>query len=133
MPLTSNDVRNKRFGARIARRGYAEEEVDDFLDEVVAALDERDATLGDLRDLLTAAERELATAQRDIEQRASERTHASTTPEAAAELLAIAQKAAAENVATAQAKAAELLDSSCLLYTSPSPRDRQRSRMPSSA
>ena len=27
----------------------------------------------------------------------------------------------------------ELTDGSCLLYTSPSPRDRQKSRMPSSA
>ena len=27
----------------------------------------------------------------------------------------------------------EVLDESCLLYTSPSPRDRQKSRMPSSA
>ena len=27
----------------------------------------------------------------------------------------------------------EVVDNSCLLYTSPSPRDRQKSRMPSSA
>ena len=31
------------------------------------------------------------------------------------------------------ALAAQALDSICLLYTSPSPRDRQKSRMPSSA
>ena len=30
-------------------------------------------------------------------------------------------------------EAASLLDKLCLLYTSPSPRDRQKSRMPSSA
>ena len=30
-------------------------------------------------------------------------------------------------------KLSELADSICLLYTSPSPRDRQKSRMPSSA
>ena len=29
--------------------------------------------------------------------------------------------------------AAVILDKNCLLYTSPSPRDRQKSRMPSSA
>ena len=33
----------------------------------------------------------------------------------------------------AQAKPASYLDQGCLLYTSPSPRDRTRSRMPSSA
>ena len=33
----------------------------------------------------------------------------------------------------ARAVAVGLLDTSCLLYTSPSPRDRQKSRMPSSA
>ena len=30
-------------------------------------------------------------------------------------------------------RALELMHSGCLLYTSPSPRDRQKSRMPSSA
>ena len=35
--------------------------------------------------------------------------------------------------AAAEATAASALSSACLLYTSPSPRDRQKSRMPSSA
>ena len=34
---------------------------------------------------------------------------------------------------TAALAAAEISDRACLLYTSPSPRDRQKSRMPSSA
>ena len=33
----------------------------------------------------------------------------------------------------ASATACQLIDKFCLLYTSPSPRDRQKSRMPSSA
>ena len=37
------------------------------------------------------------------------------------------------NIAAAQQTAAQILASNCLLYTSPSPRDRQKSRMPSSA
>ena len=42
-----------------------------------------------------------------------------------------ANKKYAEAVAVAVAKCAD--DTNCLLYTSPSPRDRTRSRMPSSA
>ena len=34
---------------------------------------------------------------------------------------------------TAREKYIEILGNTCLLYTSPSPRDRQKSRMPSSA
>ena len=32
-----------------------------------------------------------------------------------------------------ESRAIHIIDSACLLYTSPSPRDRTRSRMPSSA
>ena len=38
-----------------------------------------------------------------------------------------------ENVEATPAEAARRLAEDCLLYTSPSPRDRTRSRMPSSA
>jgi DivIVA domain-containing protein len=40
MPLTPADVRNKQFSTTRLRPGYDEEEVDAFLDEVEAALDE---------------------------------------------------------------------------------------------
>ena len=40
MPLTPADVRNKQFSTTRLRPGYVEEEVDAFLDEVEAALDE---------------------------------------------------------------------------------------------
>ena len=39
-PLTPADVRNKQFSTTRLRPGYDEEEVDAFLDEVEAALDE---------------------------------------------------------------------------------------------
>ena len=38
MALTPEDVLNKNFTATQFRRGYDEQEVDDFLDEVVAEL-----------------------------------------------------------------------------------------------
>ena len=40
---------------------------------------------------------------------------------------------AAHQNAERQAFAQEMMSGNCLLYTSPSPRDRTRSRMPSSA
>ena len=39
----------------------------------------------------------------------------------------------AQKTRTINGKQTNLLSGSCLLYTSPSPRDRQKSRMPSSA
>ena len=47
----------------------------------------------------------------------------------------VEQKAAETKakVAKAEAQAQIMLSQACLLYTSPSPRDRQKSRMPSSA
>ena len=47
-----------------------------------------------------------------------------------AEQLAVAAKADGD---ADHGAAADLPDTGCLLYTSPSPRDRQKSRMPSSA
>ena len=43
------------------------------------------------------------------------------------------RRAKDDDIAKRVRKAAEQLNYSCLLYTSPSPRDRQKSRMPSSA
>ena len=61
-----------------------------------------------------------------------------TVPEART-VLAFTPRAAAREIdrvlasAVANAESAHGLDGDCLLYTSPSPRDRTRSRMPSSA
>lgn len=42
-PLTSADVRNVRFHATKFREGYLVDDVDAFLDEVVAALEHRES------------------------------------------------------------------------------------------
>jgi DivIVA domain-containing protein len=55
MPLTPADVRNKQFSTTRLRPGYDEEEVDAFLDEVEAALDELIQENEELRAKLTEA------------------------------------------------------------------------------
>ncbi|NAZ82416.1 DivIVA domain-containing protein [Kineococcus sp. R8] len=53
MPLTPEDVVNKRFNPTRVREGYAQDEVDDFLDEVVAELRRLTSENDDLRTELT--------------------------------------------------------------------------------
>ena len=55
------------------------------------------------------------------------------TADSAAKAQNQAQAHAAEFQAAGAKAMREGIDKSCLLYTSPSPRDRQKSRMPSSA
>jgi DivIVA domain-containing protein len=55
MPLTPADVRNKQFSTTRLRPGYDEEEVDAFLDEVEAALDELIQENEELKAKLTEA------------------------------------------------------------------------------
>jgi DivIVA domain-containing protein len=62
MPLTPEDVRNKVFTAVRLREGYDVNEVDDFLDEVVAELERLLADNDDLRAKLEACEQRAATA-----------------------------------------------------------------------
>jgi DivIVA domain-containing protein len=57
MPLTPDEVVNKRFSATKFRQGYDEEEVDEFLDEVVAELRKLTAENEDLKSKLAACER----------------------------------------------------------------------------
>ena len=57
MPLTPADVRNKQFSTTRLRPGYDEEEVDAFLDEVEAALDELIQDTEELRAKLADAMR----------------------------------------------------------------------------
>ena len=78
MPLTPEDVVNKRFQPTKFREGYDQDEVDDFLDEIVIELRRFTQENEDLRQRLLASESRIAELQR----------------------------------------------SGCLLYTSPSPRDR---------
>jgi DivIVA domain-containing protein len=57
MPLTPDEVVNKRFSATKFRQGYDEEEVDEFLDEVVAELRRLTSDNEDLKAKLAACER----------------------------------------------------------------------------
>ncbi|HEX6365043.1 MAG TPA: DivIVA domain-containing protein [Agromyces sp.] len=56
MALTPEDVVNKRFQATKFREGYDQDEVDDFLDEVVVELRRLNQENDDLRQRLAAAE-----------------------------------------------------------------------------
>jgi cell division initiation protein len=102
MSLTSDNVRTQEFTR--ARRGYDESEVDDLLDEVVAALDERDAQIAELRTRISTADQELADARR-AEGPAAPTTSAQPGPDAVAGLLALASRTADEHIAAAQEEA----------------------------
>jgi cell division initiation protein len=89
MPLTPIDVQQKTFGPEL--RGYNMDEVDDFLDEVVATLKDYDQRLRDAQDRIRALEAELAS-------RGEEET-------AISRALVAAQKQADAIIAEAQAEA----------------------------
>ena len=58
--LTADDVLDKKFQATKFREGYDQDEVDDFLDEVVTTLRAVQAENEELKDKLAAAERRIA-------------------------------------------------------------------------
>ena len=58
--LTADDVLNKKFQATKFREGYDQDEVDDFLDEVVNTLRIVQGENEDLKTKLAAAERRIA-------------------------------------------------------------------------
>jgi DivIVA domain-containing protein len=58
--LTADDVLNKKFQSTKFREGYDQDEVDDFLDEVVNTLRELQNENDDLKTKLAAAERRIA-------------------------------------------------------------------------
>ena len=58
--LTADDVLNKKFQATKFREGYDQDEVDDFLDEVVTTLKAVAAENDELKGKLAAAERRVA-------------------------------------------------------------------------
>jgi DivIVA domain-containing protein len=60
MPLSPDEVVNKRFSATKFRQGYDEEEVDEFLDEVVAELRRLTTENEDLKSKLAACERRVS-------------------------------------------------------------------------
>ena len=64
MPLTPEDVVNKRFQPTKFREGYDQDEVDDFLDEIVLAMRRVTQENEDLRQRLLAADGRIAELQR---------------------------------------------------------------------
>ena len=64
MPLTPEDVVNKRFQPTKFREGYDQDEVDDFLDEIVVELRRLSHENEDLRQRLLAADSRIAELQR---------------------------------------------------------------------
>lgn len=64
MPLTPEDVVNKRFQPTKFREGYDQDEVDDFLDEIVIELRRLNQENEDLRQRLLASEARIAELQR---------------------------------------------------------------------
>jgi DivIVA domain-containing protein len=60
MPLSPDEVVKKRFSATKFRQGYDEEEVDEFLDEVVAELRRLTTENDDLKSKLATCERRVA-------------------------------------------------------------------------
>jgi DivIVA domain-containing protein len=65
MPLNPEEVVNKRFSPTKFRQGYDEEEVDEFLDEVVAELRRLNSENEELRAKLTACESRVAELSRN--------------------------------------------------------------------
>lgn len=64
MPLTPEDVVNKRFQPTKFREGYDQDEVDDFLDELVVEMRRLGSENEDLRQRLLASEARVADLQR---------------------------------------------------------------------
>ncbi len=73
MALTPEDVLNKNFTATQFRRGYDEQEVDDFLDEVVAELRRLTQERDDLGSQLEECRKGKGAARRARPRRASPR------------------------------------------------------------
>jgi DivIVA domain-containing protein len=131
MPLTPEDVANKQFTATRLGRGYGEEEVDDFLDEVEATLVELYRQLDDQRYRLDTLQRELDQARSQgtgpvpvVQQRMPDPVHmtapqpqmrpqqqvaAEDPGERATGILAMAQRTADQFVTEARAESDRLL------------------------
>src|SRR4051794_19756458 len=85
MPLNPEEVVNKRFSPTKFRQGYDEEEVDEFLDEVVAELRRLNAENDELRAKLTACESRVSELSRagSAARREAPAAPAAAAPEAA--------------------------------------------------
>lgn len=81
--LTADDVLNKKFQATKFREGYDQDEVDDFLDEVVNTLRDVQGENDELKTKLAAAERRIAELSRAGAQQAAPAPKPEPVPEPA--------------------------------------------------
>ncbi|GAA0324277.1 DivIVA domain-containing protein [Kineococcus aurantiacus] len=88
MPLTPEDVVEKRFNPTRVREGYAQDEVDDFLDEVVAELRRLNAENAELRGQLNQCQARVSELTRAGAQTAPAAEAAPAAPEEAPEVVA---------------------------------------------
>jgi len=80
MALTPEDVVNKRFQPTKFREGYDQDEVDDFLDEVVVELRRLNQENEELRQRLIASDSRINELQRSSNQSGSDSSAAAATP-----------------------------------------------------
>src|SRR3954469_2310209 len=112
MPLTPEDVQNKRFSTVRFKEGYDEEEVDAFLDEVEAELRRLLGENTDLRTSPAAAAAPLAAAQAPVAPVAQPPAPPAEDPsEAALRTLLLAQRTADEAIAQAKQEADQIVAS----------------------
>jgi DivIVA domain-containing protein len=103
MPLNPEEVVNKRFSPTKFRQGYDEEEVDEFLDEVVAELRRLNAENDELRSKLSACESRVselsrtATAGRESATAPGGAAAAATSPAGSAATASVAEPDTAPN------------------------------------
>lgn len=112
MPLTPEDVSNKRFTPVRLREGYDMGEVDQFLDEVEAELERLNKENDDLRTKLSAAQRgggEPAPAAPPVIEKAPEPAPVAQAPAAPAPAAPV-QEIKVSTVADASSAAAKLLE-----------------------
>ena len=101
---------------------------------VGAEQEEGQGNVGTIGGAVAAAAVAAATAEGNDDAMAAATANADNVDSsAAAAAAAVAEAGNAAALLAAAAGAADALAGGCLLYTSPSPRDRQKSRMPSSA
>jgi len=113
MPLTPEDVSNKRFTPVRLREGYDMGEVDQFLDEVEAELERLNKENDDLRQKLAAAQRgggDSTPQAPPVLEKAPEPTPAPAPAPAPAVAAAPAQEIKVTTVADASSAAAKLLE-----------------------
>ncbi|MBW3069741.1 cell division protein DivIVA [Actinomyces sp. 432] len=124
--LTADDVLNKKFQATKFREGYEQDEVDEFLDEVVEAMRQLEAENADLKAKLEAANARVAelgegtqaapAAQQEttvvepvVEQAPAQAVEESQEPAAASGMLELAQRLHDEHVANGKAEGERII------------------------